>query len=271
MSLELLKQYGSDCTDSEDEFLGFDLELECNPRMKVSENEGNKGKAGNAGSHSETFNQTASDDEDMDAGPSTRKRTACTDSSDTGSSAGFCFSDDSLSFLEQQSNCSQTDFDEVPEPESTASDCLEASGEHATEDCESDSGKANGEERQLKTPKRKTKKVLTKEANAKKRHSSHSIILDDCTCHRKCNEKFSRDDRLRFHERFWDEDSAGQGNLIRQYAHLKPIERRRDNIKKANLSKRLAYACTLPCASSDPVVVCRKYFLNTIGFRETCG
>lgn len=118
---------------------------------------------------------------------------------------------------------------------------------------------------------KKTKKETKRENSVKNRRRSHAAILDNCGCLRTCNEKLTRDDRLQFHKTFWDLDNVGQGNLIRQYAHPKPVERRRSRKVATDSAKQLAYTCTLPSSSDVPVTVCRKFFLNTIGFRENCG
>lgn len=139
------------------------------------------------------------------------------------------------------------------------------------ESCDTDSSGSFSELRPKRKSGKRTKKEIKREDSARKRHLSHTVILDNCGCLKKCNENLTRDDRLQFHKLYWDLDNVGQGNLIRQYAHPKPIARRRSRKVSTDLVKQLALKCTLPSSSGDPVTVCRKFFLNTIGFRENCG
>lgn len=140
----------------------------------------------------------------------------------------------------------------------------------ASRSCDSDSSCSFSEQQPERSYRKKTKKERKKEDSAKKRRKSHAIILETCGCLKNCNTKFTRDDRLQFHKSFWDLDNVGQGNLIRQYAHLTPVGRRRKRNAK-DLAKQLAYKYTVPSSSGDPVKVCRKFFLNTLGFGEHCG
>lgn len=144
------------------------------------------------------------------------------------------------------------------------------SSNSATYCCDSDGSSIVSEPALKERCRKKTKKEMRKENSVEKRRTSHPILLKNCGCRKECNSKFARDDRLQFYETFWNLDNVGQTNLIRKYVHLVPVRRRRvRNVK--NLAKRLAYTYTLPCSSGDPVVVCRKFLLNTLGFGEHCG
>ncbi|XP_065095618.1 uncharacterized protein LOC135717456 [Ochlerotatus camptorhynchus] len=122
-----------------------------------------------------------------------------------------------------------------------------------------------------KTNKR-TKKEILREDAAKRRRLAHNAILQNCDCRKQCINLLSRDDRMSIHESFWNLREVDQSNFIQKYVHPAIAEKRRKCRTPANeLRKTQSYKCTLPSASDDPIAVCRKFFLNTLGYEEHCG
>ncbi|KAL1373616.1 hypothetical protein pipiens_018569 [Culex pipiens pipiens] len=121
-------------------------------------------------------------------------------------------------------------------------------------------------------PGKRTKKQIKKFDSAKKRRSKHFVIPDDCECNRNCKQLLSRDDRNRINEYFWKLDIEGQHEFIQQYASLADVKNRRSKRDVTDeLVKKRSFVCTLPTASDTPIVVCRTFFLNTIGYGKDCG
>ncbi|KAL1375969.1 hypothetical protein pipiens_004550 [Culex pipiens pipiens] len=121
-------------------------------------------------------------------------------------------------------------------------------------------------------PGKRTKKQIKKFDSAKKRRSKHFVIPDDCECNKNCKQLLSRDDRNRINEYFWKLDIEGQHEFIQQYASLADVKNRRSKRDVTDeLVKKRSFVCTLPTASDTPIVVCRTFFLNTIGYSKDCG
>ncbi|KAL1375676.1 hypothetical protein pipiens_017360 [Culex pipiens pipiens] len=115
-------------------------------------------------------------------------------------------------------------------------------------------------------------KQIKKFDSAKKRRSKHFVIPDDCECNKNCKQLLSRDDRNRINEYFWKLDIEGQHEFIQQYASLADVKNRRSKRDVTDeLVKKRSFVCTLPTASDTPIVVCRTFFLNTIGYGKDCG
>lgn len=120
-------------------------------------------------------------------------------------------------------------------------------------------------------PGKRTKKQIKKFDSAKKRRSKHFVIPDDCECNKNCKQLLSRDDRNRINEYFWKLDIEGQHEFIQQYASLADVKNRRSKRDVTDeLVKKRSFVCTLSPASDTPIVVCRTFFLNTIGYGKDC-
>lgn len=119
---------------------------------------------------------------------------------------------------------------------------------------------------------KKTKKEMQKENSANKRKAAHSIIFRNCGSRQNCVDLLSLDDRKKINHDFWNLDVDGQRSFIQKYVSFANVKDRRETRHAAKeLRKKRSYVCTLPTASDVPVVVCRTFFLNTIGFGEHCG
>lgn len=106
-----------------------------------------------------------------------------------------------------------------------------------------------------------TKKEMKRISVANRRRNAHRAKLTTCQCHRNCNDLLSRDDVIAVNRAFWDLDLHGQKSWIRQQVTRREVSRRSTN----------RFLFCLPTSEGSQVEVCRKKFLNAIGFGEDCG
>lgn len=118
-----------------------------------------------------------------------------------------------------------------------------------------------------------TKKEIRKRDVAERRRQAHGAILDDCGCLKECGNLVPRDDRINMNKTFWSLDTAGQKCFIRERVLRKHVEKRsRNRFTEENLRKRHSYDFHIRTVTSDAApTVCRKFFLNTLGYGEHCG
>lgn len=133
-----------------------------------------------------------------------------------------------------------------------------------------DGGESHGEPR----PKRgkRTKKEIQKLQSADKRRNAHGIKLIDCGCTKECTGLVTKDDRSAVHREFWALDVAGQRSYIRERVVRKPVTRRVRYRSPNNPIKMHSYTFHIrPIGSNEFIRVCRKFFMNTIGYSTQCG
>ncbi|EDS27200.1 conserved hypothetical protein [Culex quinquefasciatus] len=116
-----------------------------------------------------------------------------------------------------------------------------------------------------------TKKERMKRSVAKGRRNTHRAKLTMCRCHRNCNDHVSHDEVKAVNHAFWILDLEGQKNWIRQQVTRREISRRSTNWFENDLRKNTSFLFHLPTSNGTQVEVCRKKFLNAIGYGEDCG
>lgn len=116
-----------------------------------------------------------------------------------------------------------------------------------------------------------TKKERMKRSVAKGRRNTHRAKLTMCRCHRNCNDHVSHDEVTAVNHAFWILDLEGQKNWIRQQVTRREISRRSTNWFENDLRKNTSFLFHLPTSNGTQVEVCRKKFLNAIGYGEDCG
>ena len=89
-----------------------------------------------------------------------------------------------------------------------------------------------------------------------------------CTaCAKKCCTKFTDKQRRNIYKNYWELDKKNRRLWVSKFVTQVPIDHRKSDDR--NVDKRVAtlfYHLPLsPDCSSDPIVVCQKYFLATIG------
>lgn len=124
-----------------------------------------------------------------------------------------------------------------------------------------------------KTQSKRTKKEIRKRDVAEIRRLAHAIILEDCGCVKECGNLVSRDDRMEINKTFWSLHAAGQKHFIRERVLRTAVEKRSRNVfTDQRLRKRHSYNFHIRTVASDEApTVCRKFFLNTLGYGEHCG
>lgn len=124
-----------------------------------------------------------------------------------------------------------------------------------------------------KSKSKRTKKESRKRDIAERRRQTHPVISQNCGCSKECGNLVSKDDRNDINKVFWSLDAAGQKHFIRERVQRKAVERRSRNFfTDENLRKRHSYVFHIRTVSSDEApTVCRKFFLNTLGYGEHCG
>lgn len=123
-----------------------------------------------------------------------------------------------------------------------------------------------------RTSKKRTKKQIQKEDSEKRRRRSHALKAENCNCRFECVNKIGKDDRIQIHGRFWNLDVSGQAAFIRETVQLAPFTRRvKNQFIAEEPKKRKKYVFHLMADKIEPVKVCRKFYMNTIGFSENCG
>lgn len=124
---------------------------------------------------------------------------------------------------------------------------------------------------QRRGKRKRTKKEQRKAVVAKKRRISHPPKLVSCNCRKNCSDSISMDDRKIIHAAFWKLNNAAQSDFFRERVARVPIERRRTNRHVLKEPHKLhSYHFSLEMADKRVVRVCRKFFLNTIGYSEHC-
>lgn len=120
---------------------------------------------------------------------------------------------------------------------------------------------------------KRTKKEIRKLDIARRRRLAHTVIMEVCGCRKECDKLVSKDDRIEMNKSFWELDAAGQKCFIRERVHRKNVEKRnRYRITGEQLRKRHSYVFTIrTVASNESTAVCRKIFLNTLGYGDHCG
>lgn len=126
---------------------------------------------------------------------------------------------------------------------------------------------------QLEKRKRKqTKRQKLKEKRTKRRRLSHKLRIVKCGCKKKCDQIFSKDERVNIHSRFWKLEPNEQCNFIRENVHRSSVQTRRTNRTVANHPKKnFSYTFNLSLINGEKLKVCRKFFLAVIGYGENCG
>lgn len=123
-----------------------------------------------------------------------------------------------------------------------------------------------------KTAKKRTKKEIRKLDIAEKRRLAHQVILDDCACSKGCAELVCKDDRMDINKAFWALDLAGQKSFMRERVERSSVKRRSQHRYTDQPIKCHTYTFRLRKTGSDESsIVCRKFFLNTLGYKEHCG
>ncbi|XP_055627194.1 uncharacterized protein LOC129769139 [Toxorhynchites rutilus septentrionalis] len=118
----------------------------------------------------------------------------------------------------------------------------------------------------------RTKKEIRKAKIAKNRRLAHKLISATCGCRKNCDQIVSKDERAIIHDQFWKLDQAGQTNFIRENVHRssQPL-RLRNRFTAKNPKKSCSYIFSFRLLNGTDVRVCRKLFLNTIGYGDNCG
>lgn len=121
-------------------------------------------------------------------------------------------------------------------------------------------------------PKRRLpKKDVHRKYVAEKRRLAHKAKFNDCKCRRKCTSSISRDERCAINKAFWSLTQAQQRCFIREFVKTTEIIRRRRTMHNNQIRKQHSYAFQLRLASGTMISVCRKIFMNTLGYDQHCG
>lgn len=142
-----------------------------------------------------------------------------------------------------------------------------------SDDCFFGSESDSGSEEIIEPESKRTKKEIRKRDVAERRRLAHAVILEDCGCRKECGNLVSRDDRVDVNTTFWGLDAAGQKHFIRERVLRVPIKRRsRNKFQDDSLRKHHSYKFHIRTVASDEAPsVCRKFFLNTLGYGDHCG
>lgn len=120
------------------------------------------------------------------------------------------------------------------------------------------------------------RKLSKKEARrmqvAKKRRRLHPVIHDVCGCLKDCGKRISKDERMDANRLYWNLEFKDQANFIREHVQQVEITRRvRQRHIEADLRKRHTYKYHVRSTNGTMENVCRKFYLNTLGYSENCG
>lgn len=123
------------------------------------------------------------------------------------------------------------------------------------------------------SPKRlkQTKKEKARQKLAKKRKLAHPVKQVVCGCRRNCSGLVSKDDRLVINEMFWSLSYTEQNQYIRERVQQIAVQNRSRESFNQQPRKQHSYKFTIQIGSDNSVDVCRKFFLNTLGYGEHCG
>lgn len=117
-----------------------------------------------------------------------------------------------------------------------------------------------------KRPKKEQQRLL----KAKKRRLSHGVKFESCGCHKECSNVFSKDERMQENCKYWNY-TTGKAAFVRERVQRVAIQRRRTNRHTGGKFKMFRYLFHAMTSNGEIKGVCRKFFLNTIGYNETCG
>lgn len=119
---------------------------------------------------------------------------------------------------------------------------------------------------------KETKKVKRKAVVARNRRISHPPKLVLCGCRKVCSNEVSKNKRIIIHRAFWKLDITGQTAFFRERVIRLSIVRRAKHRHELKDPRKLhSYHYSLEMADKRVVRVCRKFFLNTLGYGEHCG
>lgn len=170
-----------------------------------------------------------------------------------------------------QSKAAETDlFSRHPElfiePDPAPKEQQEVNSE-TTETPDSDGSFYRG----VKRKRKRTKKEWQKMKVARSKRLSHNAILTSCGCAKECNAVVSKDDRVLIHARFWNLGTDDQKSFIRENVTRTTVQRRRMNHAVDDPRKSYTYIFHARFESGEMRQVCKKFFLNTLGYNENCG
>lgn len=127
---------------------------------------------------------------------------------------------------------------------------------------------AVSEQKRLK----RTKKEKSRQKLQKKRKLAHPVQQVDCGCHLNCSESVSKDDRLVVNQTFWGLPETERSQYIRERVQQIIVHKRsRESFTNGQPRKQHSYKFTIQIGSDNCVDVCRKFFLNTLGYGEQSG
>lgn len=123
------------------------------------------------------------------------------------------------------------------------------------------------------TKKRKrTKKERRSRSIAKKQRSLHKTKLDACGCQRDCGRLVSKDDRIAVNEAFWKLGWNDRNSFIRESVHRVEVAKRvLHHHTSDGPKKRHTYVFYIRSNGGSLTAVCRKFYLNTLGYGDHCG
>lgn len=153
------------------------------------------------------------------------------------------------------------------EPNNPDNDCARIPIDN---DVDSDGSFFNEFEGVISGPRKRSKKVQLRLLRAKKRRLAHSVKFENCECKKDCSKAFAKDDRIQENSKYWN-DITGQAAFIRERVHRMAIKRRQKNRHTDGKFKMFRYQFNIMSSNGELKNVCRKFFLNTIGFSQTCG
>ena len=132
------------------------------------------------------------------------------------------------------------------------------------------------------TPERsRTRKIKTQEERLHvfkeerlKRKKEHFKMLSGCgggasnkDCDKECSKKILHMEREDIHKSFWDFNWIKREKFIRQ--HVSKVECSRRVTKTVDHKKKCTYRYNLRSRDGKYIQVCKKFFLATLGYKET--
>lgn len=91
----------------------------------------------------------------------------------------------------------------------------------------------------------------------------------DCGCRKECYKLIAKDERSVIKKYYWHQYVHGKTSFIKENVKSVEVKRRVQNRHVLKLKKQHAYKFAIPAADGTSILVCRKFFLNTLG--ENCG
>lgn len=103
--------------------------------------------------------------------------------------------------------------------------------------------------------------------------------MEPCSCKRNCSEEITEEDRIINHKTYWsNKDIKGRNHFITTHVKAEPVKRRRSRNNDENKDdpiRNATYTYELFKKISDnqskTVVVCRTFFLATLGYKSNNG